>query len=271
MSRRQSATMKRGVMASLVATALGGAVAATVTGATTTIPKPGPPVGKPLLPDLVAKPQLNVQMQLADDRWIMRFTTYIVNVGAGDFLLRATRKPGGAWSSEQYVRHATSGAKATKIPARLAWGGDGHNHWHIVRVASVWLVPLDAQGRPAGDAKDLIDTKIGFCFFDHTHELERGPEAAVYSHESCGKKTATTIGMGLSPGWNDTYRASLPGQSIDVTDVADGAYRLWTEVDGSRRFQEKTRANNRTWIDLDLRTTQSGRIATVTRTGPKPK
>jgi len=251
-------------MACLLATACGG-------GASATIAEPEPPVGKPVLPDLMPKPQLNVQMQRAKGRWNMRFSTFIVNVGRGDFVLRATRLPGGTWSSEQDVQYSTSGAKRVAIDAPLAWGGDGHDHWHIVRVASLWLVPLDASGRPTSESRELIDTKIGFCFYDHTHELARGPDEAVYSHKSCGHSTDDiVVGMGLSPGWNDTYRASLPGQSIDVTDLPDGKYRLWTEVDERDWFRETTRANNRTWVDLDLRTTPDGRVAAVIGTGPTP-
>jgi hypothetical protein len=134
----------------------------------------------------------------------------------------------------------------------------------------VWLVPLDAKGRPVNGSKDLIDTKVGFCFYDHTHELDRGPEDAQYSAHSCGHEDDTVFGVGLSPGWNDTYRASLPGQSIDVTDLPDGKYRLWTEIDERGWFKEATRADNRTWLDLDLRTTPGGRLAGVIGTGPAP-
>ena len=76
--------------------------------------------------------------------------------------------------------------------------------------------------------------------------------------------------MGLSPGWNDTYLESLPGQSIDITAVPDGKYRLFTQIDELKLFRESTRANNLTWIDLDVQTTSQGRIAIRTATGPRP-
>ena len=58
--------------------------------------------------------------------------------------------------------------------------------------------------------------------------------------------------MGLSYGWIDRYDFRLPGQSIDVTDLPDGKYRLWLDVDEQPWFHEKRRDNNVTWADLDL-------------------
>jgi hypothetical protein len=236
----------------------------------TTIPEPGPPVGSPVLPDLMPKPQLNVTTGQVDGKWHMFFSTIIVNVGEGDFVLRGTREPGSTWSVEQDVLYSTSGAKRVPTAASVAWGGDGHDHWHIVRVASVWLVPLDAKGRPVNDSKELIDTKVGFCFYDHTHELDRGPDEAIYSAHSCGHEDDTVFGVGLSPGWNDTYRQTLPGQSIDVTRLPDGKYRLWTDIDENGWFREATRDNNRTWIDINLRMTSAGLSANTIGTGPMP-
>ena len=234
------------------------------------IPEPGPPVGNAVLPDLVPSPQRNVATQKTRRGWRMRFNTIIVNAGKGDFLLRGTREPGSTLSIEQDVPYSSSGAQRVPLRSAAVWGGDGHEHWHIVRVASVWLVPLGEDGKPVHDSKRLVDTKVGFCFYDHTHELGRGPEEAVYSAHTCGHEDDTEFGMGLSPGWNDTYLQSLPGQSIDITDLADGQYRLFTEIDEQADFREATRSNNLTWIDLDVQTTPQGRIAIRTATGPQP-
>jgi hypothetical protein len=134
----------------------------------------------------------------------------------------------------------------------------------------VKLVPLAENGRVMAGAKPLVDGKVGFCFYDHTHELARGPEDPVYSPKSCGKQDWTFVGMGLSPGWNDTYAMKLPGQSIDVTDVASGRYRLLTEIDPAARFTEASRRNNQTWIDIDLQWTANGLAAPTIATGPMP-
>jgi hypothetical protein len=232
-------------------------------------PEPDPPVGNPVLPDLMPKPQLNVTTKQIEGRWHIFFSTIIVNVGESDFVLRATRETDGTWRVEQGIPYTESGAEIVPTEATLAWGGDGHDHWHVTRVAAVRLVALDERGRPKAE-KGRLDSKIGFCFYDHTHELDRGPGEAVYSSHSCGDEGDTFIGVGLSRGWNDTYRQSLPGQSIDVTGLPDGKYRLWTEVDEQGWFREASRTNNRTWIDLELRMTPQGLTAPDFRTGPEP-
>jgi hypothetical protein len=38
--------------------------------------------------------------------------------------------------------------------------------------------------------------------------------------------------MGLSRGWGDTYGAFTVGQYLDITDLADGRYRVRVKADG---------------------------------------
>jgi hypothetical protein len=101
--------------------------------------------------------------------------------------------------------------------------------------------------------------------------LTRGPEDYQYSARGCGHRDDTLIGMGLSPGWEDVYLQTLPGQSNDVTGLPDGKYRLLTIIDQERRFHEATRRNNRTWIDLDIQTTAQGVAGPRIGTGPVPR
>jgi hypothetical protein len=125
----------------------------------------------------VPAPPDNLGTTAVDGQWRISFSTVIVNAGKGDLLRRATREPGGAWSAEQLIPHTMSGAEVTSLGrASLAWGGGGHDHWHVTRIASVWLTPVAED--EGGDERDesRVDTKIGFCFYDHTHELHRGPE-----------------------------------------------------------------------------------------------
>jgi hypothetical protein len=232
--------------------------------------EPEPPVGSPVLPDLMPKPQNNVLTQKVGDRWRIRFNTIIVNVGEGDFVVRALRNVRGGWDTEQDIQYSEAGAQRVRMRAPLVWGGDGHNHWHINRVAVVKLVPLAENGRVEAGTRALVDGKVGFCFYDHTHELPSGLAEPRYSAKSCGKEDATVVGMGLSPGWNDTYRMGLRGQAIDVTDVPDGKYRLFTEIDPQGWFQEASRRNNRTWIDIQLERTPQGLAAPTIGTGPVP-
>jgi hypothetical protein len=222
------------------------------------------------LPDLAPSPPPNLQTRRINGRWHVGFSTRIVNVGEGDFIFRGVRDKG-VWRVEQGIPYSTSGAEFVRLDAPLIWGGDGHDHWHVARVAVARLVALDSRGTPEPNQNGRSDTKVGFCFFDHTHQLERGPDEAVYSRHSCGHEDDDVVAMGLSPGWNDTYRSVLPGQVIDVTGLPAGRYRLWMEIDKPGRFRETTRRNNRTWVDFRMYKTPQGLAAPVFAAGPAPR
>jgi hypothetical protein len=234
--------------------------------------EPGPPVGRAVLPDLVPSPPRLLHLRRRSGRWLLSFDSILVNVGDGDFLLRAKRDGDGKWHVEQDIPYSTSGAKPVALRTTLVWGGDGHEHWHVPRVATNRLVRLDRNGRPVR-GKSWTDAKVGFCFFDYSRQLaETGPEDAVHSRHSCGHEDDDVVGMGLSPGWGDTYEWVLPGQRIDITDVPDGTYRLWAEADKRGRFREMTRDNNRTFADFELSTRPDGiRYALVKKVGPRPR
>jgi hypothetical protein len=233
------------------------------------IEPPGSPVGVPLIPDIAPGPPQDARMTREDGRWLIRFTTFLANVGDGDFVLRATRSKGG-WRVDQDVLYSESGAKVYSTRARLVWGGDGHDHWHVERIAIGRLAPFGKDGRPPeNDGRGLTDTKVGFCYYDHSRLADDAAQNVVYSHEACGKRDSTTIGMGLTVGWMDIYGSKLPGQEIDVTDVPDGRYRLWINLDSNHWFREERRGNNVTWADFEIVTAADGtRDVTNIRSGP---
>jgi len=209
-----------------------------------------------MLPDIAPAPPFDAHISKEEGRWLVRFTTTLVNIGDGDFVLRAKREDSG-WVVDQDVRYSESGAKVYRTPGRLVWGGDGHDHWHVARIAIGRLAPYK-RGKPPRKVGGLADTKAGFCYYDYVRLLDDSPQEAVYSRFGCGVESDTAIGMGLQWGWADTYPFALPGQSVDVTALPDGRYRLWLAVDEKRWFQEARRDNNVTWADLDLVTKPGG-------------
>jgi hypothetical protein len=244
-------------------------VAVSLTGCGGRQPFEGEPVGTALLPDLAPVPPVDMQMLEKDGKWYISFSSTLVNVGKGDFVLVGRREIR-EWRVQQGIRYSESGGVLVRVRAPVVWGGDGHRHWHIRRVATMRLVALGADGRPvAGPGR--ADAKIGFCFFDYARSLKRGPERHQYSRVSCGSEDDSRIAMGLSIGWGDTYSITLPGQRIDVSEVPDGSYRLYAEVDESGWFREASRKNNRTWIDVVLTSQDELRFARVVAVGPKPR
>ena len=110
---------------------------------------------------------------------------------------------------------------------------------------------------------------MGFCYYDNLRYLDDAAQNPVYSRLACGKQEDRSIGMGLAYGWIDRYDFRLPGQSFDVTDLPDGKYRLWLDVDEQQWFREKRRDNNVTWADFELVTKKDGsRAVTDVESGP---
>lgn len=233
----------------------------------------GDPVGEELLPNLVpAAPEVvHMFRRDSDGEWTIRFSSAITNTGEGRFMLRGTRVDG-EWHIEQLIEHAGGGVTTRPTDATVIWGGDGHEHWHIERVATYEMVPTGDDGQPSPGAAELTDAKVGFCFFDSHHTLDRGPEKHQFDSHGCGHEDDDELSMGLSPGWADIYSFELPGQEIEISDLPDGRYRLFAEADARFWFEEAERADNRTWADIELGTTSNGlRTALVVEVGPQPE
>jgi subtilase family serine protease len=59
--------------------------------------------------------------------------------------------------------------------------------------------------------------------------------------------------QGISAGWGDIYSWNLPGQSINITGLANGTYRLRSTADPFNRIRETDDGNNASTIRFRLR------------------
>ncbi len=233
------------------------------------IPDLEAPVGEQVLPDLVPVPPEDLRVTFKDDGSAeIKFSSTVANIGGGDFVLRAN-EVFDQWTVDQEIHYSESGGILQDIDAEVIWGGDGHEHWHISRVATYQLFAMNADDSLT--RLDRFDTKVGFCFFDHTRVQDSGPESFVYHVEECGTEGDQEIRMGLSSGWSDVYDFGLPGQSIDITGLEDGKYRVEATADEAAWFAEADVSNNTTWVDFELQTMDGRPFATVVAVGPDPR
>jgi hypothetical protein len=130
---------------------------------------------------------------------------------------------------------------------------DDHNHFHLQRFNVARLTALSPT--PPTAVRHL--RKIGFCLVDSIQMpvSQRPPNAAptrVYG--GCGTIDSTQVTMGISVGWGDTYPPEFAGQSIDVTGLPKGNYRLCVTANAKGIWDEKNGnlANNSYWLDLFL-------------------
>jgi hypothetical protein len=221
-----------------------------------------PPAGaaNDRLPDLGMAHPRNLQIENTSGRTLLRFDSIVVNVGAGPLELYGQRAAGAStMSTTQRIFDDAGTYRDVPTSAIMYFGGDGHNHWHVQNLEDFALVRLD------NGAKVGTGAKHGFCFFDNFIYGSTQPAYYTTSSGACGGGTsATQTMMGLSPGWGDIYRRSLPDQYIDITGLTSGRYRLIGTADPSDWFLESNNANNVSWIDIQLK---SNTVSIVAR-GP---
>ena len=218
------------------------------------------------LPDLAMARLRSFSIEnTTDGRRLLRFSTVIVNIGAGPFEVRGTRaRSTDPWTAQQAIYDSSGGVRLVTVSATFVWAGDGHNHWHVKNLESFELRRSD--GSSVG-----ISPKSGFCFGDNLQyklSLPGAPQSQVYSGTGCAPKNpdALSLRMGLSVGWGDLYKYVLPDQYIDITSLPDGSYRLWANADKANQFLESSDSNNSTWADLSI----SGSTVTVIKRAPNP-
>jgi hypothetical protein len=225
------------------------------------IDTPVPEARDPLLPDLVSLPlpkrDFYAGTNPEDGTVLLRFTSSIANTGDGPLIVDGERADGNreTWRVVQWFDEPEGERSGVVTGANLVYGGHGHQHWHLQFGASYRL--LGDQGRVLAS-----QTKAGFCFFDQEHhapKLDGSPEEGVFVAQGCGKDTrATKVEMGMSVGWEDPYYWQLEDQSVEITDVPDGKYRLEATADPDNWLTEADEDNNMTWVSLELGTNSEG-------------
>lgn len=213
------------------------------------------------LPDLRAARTTTVRIRTTSSgKRLLRFTSQMVNYGAGPMELRSSRpSTSSPWVVRQRIYDTDGGHRDVTSDATLVYAGDGHDHWHVRRVMTYHLW---------GSAGTYRDAKIGFCYFDTTPRdlaLPGSPNSKVYLESTCGTRRSLTAKTGLSVGWGDTYPWNFAFQWIDITGLPGGTYTLRTVVDLYDSFLESNETNNCTWTRV--RFNDTGSSASVVSTG----
>jgi hypothetical protein len=218
----------------------------------------------PRLPDLGMAPLKDFRIETASGTRLLRFTSVVVNVGAGPFELKGRRATTTATDMRVKQRlYNDDGTKSMRATgATMFYAGDGHNHWHVSDLQRFTIHSLDT------DAELAAGAKIGFCFFDgvsYRTSLPRAPGSPHYN--GCGTQASTTVTMGLSVGWGDIYEWNLAYQWIDITSLPSGDYMVRGRADPKGLFSEADKTNNDTWTKIRISPTYQ---VTVLQQSPAP-
>ena len=209
-----------------------------------TTPEPGPDHGL-LLPDIAVSPPRELYVAFAGGGRQLRFSTTVSNVGAGPLeILGQFEEEDGRAVATQLLHRGEEGPFQHPV-GTLDFDG-GHGHWHFEDFMTFELWSYEEDG--ALDAMLASTGKISFCLLDFT-AIDPAPQHAfdLPLFDMCDWTR-----QGLSPGWEETYAAWLPGQELDITHVPDGRYVVRTVLDPDNRLIDANRFNHTTAVFIEL-------------------
>lgn len=194
-----------------------------------------------LLPDLVPLPPQDLKLERHDGQTRLMFSTTYYNQGAGPLELVAD--PATAGQRKDLERkvfqnvYRSNGTYRQRESGTFLWH-QPHLHYHFADFVVYDLEAVEVE-TAAPDLTGVL-AKTTFCVRDVSEvdlELANRPADSVY--KICKKEK-----QGISVGWGDTYFYNYPEQSLNVSGLPSGTYRLTFIVNPDDRFDEISDANN---------------------------
>ncbi len=170
----------------------------------------------------------------------------MANIGTGRMELRGGATHGSTQDVMQRI-YEPNGTFTDVLAGTFTYHPE-HGHIHFDGFAEFRLrsVLPDGGVGPIVAAGD----KVSFCLLDVQRYDNSGPSSPNFL--TCGQV------QGISVGWADVYDRGLPGQSIDISAVANGTYWLEVVVDPDNHLLESNEDNNTTRIQINLQRTGGG-------------
>jgi len=208
-----------------------------------------------LLPDIAPLPPRDFTIEHRGETMLLRFSTTYYNQGRGPLELRADSATANIRDDierdvfqrvyqEEPETETNEEYKNSKVGTFL-WHQE-HVHYHFSDFIDYTLARINEDGAQI-DA-DTVTTKATFCIRDVSRvELELPARAEEAAYRICGKDL-----QGISVGWADTYFADYPDQSVDITNLSSGMYRLTFTVNPEHVWEELDFHNNVSWVLIAL-------------------
>lgn len=198
----------------------------------------GPPV---LLPDLRTLPpsDLSLVLNTSERQKLIRFSNTIWNGGPGVLELFGEFN----WQNDTVLVTQNIYTEERSVIEHNAGefefhASHGHWHWEGFSLYEVWTVGEDGSLQQLMASSD----KVGYCVRDIAPQAEQLVSSNSASNR--GYNSCFWARQGLSVGWNDTYRAHIPGQVVDITALPEGLYGLKSTVDPENIIVESEDGNN---------------------------
>lgn len=191
-----------------------------------------------LLPDLFpfSPRDLYVEVNEAGVREL-RFSTTVANSGDGPLDLAGEYEAETGRTRAIQRMLLTDGSMEEQIAGSFAIHPE-HEHWHFENFTMFELWTYDPG---AGLVEMLGSTgKMSFCIIDSDRFFPQPANAA----EAPNLLVCDPWLQGISVGFEDTYSSKLPGQNLEIGDLADGTYGIRTLVDPDGLLRETDDTNN---------------------------
>ncbi len=194
------------------------------------------------LPDLIALPAFGISVSREGDKDRISFGANVWNAGPAPLLVEGFRREDAdLMDAYQYFLDGEEVLGRKQVGYMEFHDSRGHNHWHFLQFArySLWDASLQQQ---------VVAKKQAFCLaptdaIDLTIPGAEWQPGSTGLGTSCGGPSAVWIRETLQAGWGDTYY-QVAGQSLDITNVANGTYYIAVEANPSGLLQESDTSNN---------------------------
>lgn len=197
-----------------------------------------------LLPDLgILEPQ-ELYITSGPETKKIRFSTTVLNLGKGVLEFIGKSDPQRKVTKATQVIQRKDGAKFYQEIGKFVFHPD-HDHWHIGDFSEFQLWSI----KEGGEFDQILAStdKMSFCLWDeYPLDGEKQEEDRLYQ-STCESET-----QGMSPGWADTYSATLEGQELDISSIQDGRYAIQAIVNPDKKITEANYTNNNVIIYVEI-------------------
>ncbi|MET9501723.1 lysyl oxidase family protein [Streptomyces sp. NPDC006622] len=219
-------------------------------------------------PDLRSLPAWDIAVTDGEDGDVagkdyLAFSANVWNAGPAPLVVDGFRSPGeDLMDAYQYFYDADGKQVGYTPTGTMEWDPRiGHEHWHFTDFASYRLLSEDRS-------KEVRSGKEAFCLantdaVDYTVKNANWHPFNTDLSTACGQQNSISVREVLDVGSGDTYTQYRPGQSFDITDLANGTYYIEVLANPANRLQETNLKNNVSLRKVVLGGTPGARTVSV--------
>ncbi|MBD0739942.1 lysyl oxidase family protein [Streptomyces sp. CBMA29] len=174
----------------------------------------------------------------------LAFSATVWDAGPAPLVVDGFRTPGKETMDAYQYFYDAKGKQVGYTPTgTMEWDPRvGHQHWHFSDFASYRLLSSDKKliVRSGKEAFCLANTDA----IDYTVKNANWHPNNTDLATACGEHSALSVREVLDVGNGDTYSQYRPGQSFDISKLANGTYYIQVIANPDHRLKESSYGNN---------------------------